>query len=287
MKTKNNGDIVFDDISAAVSFRRWWHGIVYLISFVFILYYLVNFTLEENVILIVLTSLVSAVFLLFLFTFSILLFCFILEKFLAFLNIQIGRPSLKLFLSYFKKNYGFSYSDYLKYLIIKTKKKLDDPLNRGVYLDEVKKSVKELKLEFIKIKNTLNDANMPDLNPSLMAEIKSVIFSLEEILQLKAITMDNKEEIFEYFDKLEKTIFAENFQGLTNISLNFEEAHKNSYLDKVEILFKLVPKKYFYGLIFLLLFLLLLIYLPETYKNYILIIYTGIMIFVLCFIKKE
>ncbi len=291
MKNKTNGNIIYEDIYNAVSFRRWWHSLIYLLSFLLVLYCFVNVygyaITGINVLFIVLASLFIAFILLFVLTFLVLIVLFILEKILDILNIQIMRASLKLFLSYFKRNYGFSYSDYLKYLIIKTKKKLEDPLNRGVYLDEVKKSVKELKIEFVKIKNTLIEANISDLNPSLIEEIKSVIYSLEEILQLKAIKIENKEEILDYLDKLEKTIFSDNFEGLVKISLKFEEARKDSYLDKMELLFKLIPKKYFYGGIFFVLFILILFYIPEFYKNLILIVYTFIVICILCFIKKE
>lgn len=291
MKNKNNGNIVYEDISSAVSFRRGWHIIAYILGFLCLLYYLItfysNFLDLNNTILFLVVSLFGAFIFLFLFTFTILVIAFIIEKFLSFLNIQIGRSSLKLFLSYFKKNYGFSYSDYLKYLIVKTKNKLEDPLNKGVYLDEVKKSVKELKFEFLKIKNYLTEANMQDLNPSLIEEIKSVISSCDEILQLKTITLDNKNEISEYLIKLEKTIFSEDFEGLKKIELKFAEAYKKSYLDKLELLFKLIPKKYFYGIIFFILFVILYQYLNFMYKDILLILYIFIVILILCYIKKE
>ena len=290
MTKKQNGEIVYESISKAVSFKLWWHRIIYIISLISILYLStsLNFNLEGvNILFIVLISLFLSFFALFIITFLVLLIVFIVEKFLAFLNFSVGRSLLKLFLSFFEKNYGFSYSDYPKYLIINTKNKLEEPLNRGVYLDEIKKSVKELKFEFVKIKNTLNQVNMSDLNPLFVEEIKSVINSLEEILQLKTITLDNKKEIIEYLDELEQAIVSEDFKGLNKISLKFDETYKDSYLDKMELLFKLIPKKYFYGLIFFIIFILLTFYTSEQYKNILLIIYTFIVIIVLCFIRKD
>ncbi|MCC7552566.1 hypothetical protein KO317_02775 [Candidatus Micrarchaeota archaeon] len=291
MKSKTNGSIVYEDISDAVSFRRWWHGVVYLLSFLSIFYYLItfysNFLDPVNISIFFIFSILASFLALFLITLFLLIIVFLLEKLLSFLNIQIIRPSLKLFLSYFKKNYGFTYSDYLKYLIVKTERTLEEPLNKGVYLDEVKKSVKDLKLEFFKIKNSLIDANMQDLNPSLMEEINSLLFSLDEILKLKTITLENKTEILEFLNKLEKTIFSEDFGGLKKIELRFGEVYKTSYLDKVDLLFKLMPKKYFYGLIFYIIFIIINQHLHTFYRINLLNLYVLIVILILCYIKKE